>query len=444
MTLLRWARPGFLLLFVLAASSGRAATINNDDSCDVTVLPAATLLLPYFEVDLDNMAGETTLFTLTNVTNADRIARVTLWTDRAYPVLAFNIYLTGYDVQAVNLFDVIARGIIAPEQGTGTQVSDRGDYSHPNQEIDLTGCTRLPGLIDSHYVTRMKSAFLTGVIPGLGNTPICREAGGVHANAIGYATIDVVRTCSPHLPHEPLYWTEDIAFENVLTGDYQQVNSTNNFAQGNPMVHIRAIPEGGTPAQRRAQPAAFDAGFPRTFYGRYQTASEPRFDGRQPLPSTFASRWIQGGTGGFQTSLKIWREGGTGAGSACESYQAEGALTPVETVRFDEAENGAGDFVDTRVGFPVEPPQFPSSSRTRLDDERFPQLANNPVAGWIYLNLDSCGWHGGVACTDQTASQNWVVTSMRAQGRFSTDVDATALGNGCSAAASVSEVNRDG
>jgi hypothetical protein len=73
-----------LLLLLLLAFPIAAATNANDDSCDVSVLPAATLLLPYFEVDLDDQSRGTTLFTVTNVTNVDRVAHVTLWTDRAF------------------------------------------------------------------------------------------------------------------------------------------------------------------------------------------------------------------------------------------------------------------------------------------------------------------------------------------------------------------------
>src|SRR5215216_1332535 len=68
---------------------GGPATTNNDDSCDISVAPAATLLLPYFEVDIDDPAGETTLFTITNVSNEDQIAHVTLWTDYSFPVIDF-------------------------------------------------------------------------------------------------------------------------------------------------------------------------------------------------------------------------------------------------------------------------------------------------------------------------------------------------------------------
>ena len=91
----RWIAPFVALALALTAG---AATRNNDDSCDIGVVPAATLLLPYFEVDLDNPNGEQTIFTITNVTNVDRIARVTLWTDYVYPVVTFNVQLTGYGV----------------------------------------------------------------------------------------------------------------------------------------------------------------------------------------------------------------------------------------------------------------------------------------------------------------------------------------------------------
>lgn len=89
-------RPRLLLVvlsFSLTAYAARydvggPRSTSNDDSCDIADLPAATLLLPYFEVDLQNINGETTLFTVTNVTDTPQIARVTLWTDLAVPLLA--------------------------------------------------------------------------------------------------------------------------------------------------------------------------------------------------------------------------------------------------------------------------------------------------------------------------------------------------------------------
>ena len=410
----------FLLLLLLAVPLA-AATRDNDDSCDIAVLPAATLLLPYFEVDLDNIGRGTTLFAVTNVTNLDRVAHVTLWTDHAYPVLDFNIFLTGYDVQSINLWDVIARGVIAPVGGTGTSVSRRRTpTSDPNPALDLGACTLLPGVLDEPTMARMRRAFTEGIAGD------CERAGGQHARAIGYATIDVVGSCTAAGPTDPAYWTRDLRYDNVLYGEYQYVEHAQNFAQGAPMVHIRAIPEGSTPQARRTGGFVFDAGFERTFYGRYQPADAPRLDARQPLPAQFAARWIEGGPSEFGTSFRVWRE--SQAAAACADFARASVLDATDVVVFDEDENAAG------LSSPF---TLPATSVTSVADGRYPQLPNGAVAGWMYMNLDA-GLHG------RTATQNWVVTSMRALGRFSTDVDASALGNGCSAAAVASEVTLRG
>jgi hypothetical protein len=422
-----------LLLCALAVSAAIAATVDNDDSCDISVLPAATLLLPYFEVDLENSAGETTLFTVTNVTNFDQIAHVTLWTDYGYPVIDFNLYLTGYDVQAINLYDILARGVIAPDAGTGTAVTKRGTFSDVNPALKLAACDRLPGALDDVYITRMQQAFTLGKVPQLGTAAGCSNIGGIHDRAIGYATMDVVGSCATRNATDPSYWTEVIRFDNVLIGDYQQINSAQNFAQGGSMVHLRAVPEGGT-AQERAGLASYTSGFDRTFYSRYQAAGSPKLDGRQPLPSTFATRWINGGPSEFQTSMKVWREGRTDSDLTCIRYGFEARRKATEIVVFDEDENAVSIADTAGDSGPVTRPELPSTSRTATSDsDIYPQVVNGSQAGWMYFNLDHTR-------EDLHASQNWVISSMSAQGRFSTDIDAIALGNGCSAPTATSAV----
>jgi len=405
---------------------GGPATTNNDDACDISVAPAATLLLPYFEVDIDDPAGETTLFTITNTSNEDQIAHVTLWTDYSVPIIDFNIYLTGYDVQAINMYDIIARGIIAPDAGTGTDVTDRGDYSVINGDLALGACDRLPGALDDAYVVRMQSAFIDGTVPALGDLPGCNNVGNPHDNAVGYATIDLADLCSTSLPTDPGYFTTEIRFDNVLIGDYQQVNSANNFAQGNPLVHIRAIPEGGEPGE----PAIIN--FDRTFYSRFQAGGV--LDRRQPLPSIFAARWINGGASGFETSFKIWREGNTINGNRTCATWDDNVTSIAEIVTFDEAENAWGDVPESRVSPPITQEfTLPETSLTSVGDAPYPQPDNGAIAGWIYLNLDNDD-------ADQIASQNWVIVSMRAEGRYSVDFDAAWLANGCTPEEPVSEV----
>src|SRR5256885_2823584 len=109
---------------------------NNDDTCDIaSAAPAATLLLPYFEVDFNSpqTTARTTLFTIVNVTDLPQIAHVVLWTDWSFPALDFNIFLTGYDVQGINLQDIFVRATIAPGAvaGTGGPSSNTGIPTHP-------------------------------------------------------------------------------------------------------------------------------------------------------------------------------------------------------------------------------------------------------------------------------------------------------------------------
>jgi len=275
----------------------------------------------------------------------------------------------------------------------------------------------------------MQSAFTLGTVPALGILAGCNNVGNEHDNAVGYATIDVARICSTSLPTDDVYFDTEILFDNVLIGDYQQVNSAENFAQGNPMVHIRAIPEGGDP--RDPDPII---NFSRTFYSRYQGGGVS--DRRQPLPSIFAARWIEGGASGFQTYYKIWREGETDLGdTTCANWDAN-VTTVAEIVRFDEAENAVGDVPVSRVSPPITTEfTLPETSLTSVaDDDIYPQLTNGAVGGWMYLNLDN-------STTDSPlASQNWVVVSMRAEGRYSVDFDAAWLANGCTPEEPISEV----
>lgn len=421
--------------------TGAPATTNNDDSCDISVAPAATLLLPYFEVDLANRAGENTIFTITNTSNLEYVAHITLWTDYSYPVIDFNVFLTGYDVQSISMYDVIALGQIANPVGTGfgRPGSPEGAYStdDANPLVDQTTCRTLPRQLTADYITRLQQAFTLGRHPALGTGgTACTNIGSSghrNNNAIGYATVDVASVCGTQLPSDPQYFVgtrAEALFDNVLIGDYQQVNSGQAYAQGNPMVHIRAIPEGGTPED------AIETNFDRTFYGRYQPALDPNADRRQPLPSVFAARYINGGSGSFETFFKIWREGDTDGLSACEDVV--GNITSVtEFVTFDERENAQGAAPDTGPISPAPINEF-ALPETGLYEfggaaQTFPELPD-VLSGWIYMNLDN-------EAEDEVASQNWVVVSMRAEGRYSVDFDAAWLANGCTPEVGESRVN---
>jgi hypothetical protein len=461
---------------------GGPTTTNNDDSCDISTAPAATLLLPYFEVDFNSAqtTARTTIFTITNVSNVPQIAHLTVWTDWSFPVLDFNIFLTGYDVQSINLYDVLARGIIAPNTGTsnttlrgtnnggagapGTTLSLNNTSGNPNfRGSAAVDCANLVGDISRLPLFQdVRTALTTGVYPT--SCLASQRVGGVHANAVGYITIDVDSDCTTSLPNTQTYFANEILYDNVLIGDYQDVNPTfgRGDAGGNPLVHIRAIPEGG-PANRFALQGVV-SNLPFTFYDRYTAAGAiagtPRnVDSRQPLPSTFAARYIQGGVNTFATNFKIWREGINIA--SCATATANSALAISEIVRFDEHENFIANVTPPGQIISPVPPGAPgvslpeTSSTPTSTTTVFPAMnfASGDVAGWMYLNLNNggslafsaAGPANGAnipgfanATTIVRPSQNWVIISMFAQGTFSVDFDAAWLGNGCSAPAAIS------
>ncbi|HXA19727.1 MAG TPA: hypothetical protein VN380_22275, partial [Thermoanaerobaculia bacterium] len=382
-------------------------------------------------------------------------AHVTLWTDWAFPVLSFNLFLTGYDVQAVNLYDVIVRGVIAPPSGTSPATTP-GALSAAGGNLRPTlDCASNPSLLPASIAATVRAALTTGVFNPGGTVRSCSTAGGTHANAIGYATIDVVANCTNLLPSDPHYYLTDLLFDNVLIGDYQQLGGSATGtgaaitfdAAGNPMVHIRAVPEGG------AAGANVPTGLPYTFYDRYTPSATRTIDRRQPLPSTFAVRYIQGGTGAFATNYTIWREGVTGAGASCASNINNSDINIGESIRFDEHEN---PFVFPSFCSPScgSRPTLFATSATNTASPTFPYIAGTDVGGWMYLNLNNGGSpiysvtnHSSGTTTSTPsvfgtprASQNWVTATMfgNAGGsRMTAEFDAAQLGNGCTPAAPI-------
>src|SRR5258708_12644930 len=80
-------RPLSLAILIAATLVAPLARAGNDDSCDIGVAPAATLLLPYFEVDFQSppAKGRTTLFTAPNVRPVPQTAHLTVLTHAAFP-----------------------------------------------------------------------------------------------------------------------------------------------------------------------------------------------------------------------------------------------------------------------------------------------------------------------------------------------------------------------
>src|SRR5439155_9825986 len=130
-----------LALLGLLALGGQALAL----ICTIDDVPAATLLLPYFEVSpCSDPNGVTTLFSINNASATAVLAHVVVWSDLSVPVLDFNVYLTGYDVQTINLWDILHSGVMprtaSAGQDPGDAISPKGTFS---QDINFASCSGL-------------------------------------------------------------------------------------------------------------------------------------------------------------------------------------------------------------------------------------------------------------------------------------------------------------
>src|SRR4051812_36865105 len=136
--LLAW----LLTLPVLAGSLPAVAK-----TCAVDAVPAATLLLPYFEVDLTKPGGRTTPLAVNNASDRATLAHVVLWTDLGVPTLAFDVYLTGYDVQTINLRDLFTGSLPSrrtPRTTATTRSARRDRFRRTSPFPAARGCCRRP------------------------------------------------------------------------------------------------------------------------------------------------------------------------------------------------------------------------------------------------------------------------------------------------------------
>ena len=107
-----------MLITLTAALGAHASAGLAQNSCSAGATPAATLLVPYFEVNFAAADRQTTLFAVTNAGAQATLAKVVVWTDWGVPTLTFDLFLAPDDVQSINLRDVF-NGVL-PQTGGGS------------------------------------------------------------------------------------------------------------------------------------------------------------------------------------------------------------------------------------------------------------------------------------------------------------------------------------
>jgi hypothetical protein len=447
----------FALLGLLAGRIPAVAEI-----CTIDDVPAATLLLPYFEVDLENVDCINTLFSINNASAAAAIAHVTVWTDQSIPTLDFDVYLTGYDVQTISVRDIFNGNL----PRTADRGADANDAASPSPPLGTTQAPNVnpftgpftPGsptefdfggssgpcvapytnpVLDNFRITNLRAAHRGQNAPAYGG---CLGANYGDNLVRGYITIDSVTQCNLLFPSSATYFSGGIADNrNILWGDYFYVDPVNNSAQGETLVHIESCP---TPSVGDgADDCPFVPG-DYTFYGRYAAVAGQ--DQREPLSTTFASRFVQGGLFNGGTDLIVWRDSktiptGFNGPYTCGAVDRPSwfPLNQTDVVAFDEQENPqdlcfTGDVVSPPLGgaqtcFPLEAQRVSLSGGNVIGSDPAPDAD----FGWIYLNLNTAVTGVAYPATDPSIAQAWVTTLMSAEGRFSVGYDAVQLDSAC-------------
>jgi hypothetical protein len=368
-------------------------------NCRLANQPAATLLVPYFEVDLANPTGRTTLVSVNNAAPRPTLARMVLWTDWGVPTLAFDIYLTGYDVQTLNLRDVFNGNLPL----TGPSISPTGPLSQAGP--GFPGCSGSAGAtraMGPEIQSSLRAAHTGQPIPNSQPAQCAASARPKSPLVIGYITVDVVNRCTApsvmstaNTPADPTYFAKGgtgLASDvNVLWGDVYFHDSQLNQAMSQPAITVVADAQFFNPGDY-------------TFYGRYDSFDSR--DDRMPLSSMYYVRFFNGGTLSGGTDLLVWRDNRSPEASSlpCGSVPSWAAPGEEQLLIFDEQENAAA--LSKPNAFPF------ATQRVKVGGRTIP---TQPNFGWLMLDL----WHA-----DGTHAQGWVGSLLSSSGRFSSGHEA--------------------
>ena len=128
----------FMTLALVGAVMLGAGSVAFANVCAFDNTPAATLLYPFVAYNYaEGASGVNTLFSVTNTSSEAQIVHVTVWTDFSVAILDFNILLTGYDVQSMDIRTILAAGQLPVTQiqahNTDEGIFDDGPVSQVNQ-----------------------------------------------------------------------------------------------------------------------------------------------------------------------------------------------------------------------------------------------------------------------------------------------------------------------
>ncbi len=487
----------FVTFALVSALVLGASSIAYANLCAFDAVPAATILFPFVTLDYANPAGGvSTTFSITNVSSEAQVVHVTIWTDFSAAILDFNIILTGYDVISMNIRDILIDGQLPVttydvHSGSGflyEGVSANGPVSAGNQ---LNGSWLDPGMAlpeatspaladrcgasnssyPGLYTVKIDPSFL-GLFQGY--LQVSQTVDRLHSNDCvynyfdtGYAlspvpfwaerttsdptnmyiTADVVQNCNKLFPDAPGYFrvpgtphdlqgSGEALYDNVLIGDVFWTSIDDRLSEASAAVHLEAT-EYNLEAVATINPGSLK---PQSFYHRYHRLNFPIRDGREPLPTAWAFRYLGAGVPDIGTDVRVWKGSSnydwtydierTGANevspdslvaSNCHAYtyyawDEEEMVTQVSTVPWSMP---GGESVIPNL-IPLETQQVPVD-----------QFDTPGAFGWMLFVWPASNYPPATADFTHFDDfyQTWMGVRYNAAGQWSAAMDAAVMGN---------------
>jgi len=402
---------------------------------------SATLLIPYFEVNLSSPTGMNTVFTINNagavnffsinggtpIANQNGptaiLAHVTIWSDLGVPVFNFNVYLTGFDVETIDLRQILTTGNLPQTASAG---QDPGDTISPkgrdSQDINFASCNPPNPLHPLPFDSQLPPSPLTGaqmsslqaLLTGNASAAQGGQCAGLNHGdnvARGYITVDTVNNCTTRNPGDAGYFPTSLQNGDItnqsfqLNGEVFYQDQDHAIFRGGNAVHIHAS---------GSDPLVTTSGN-YTFYGRLDNFTA--VDNRQPLATNFAARYSSGTSAG---SLIVWRDPKVPQGYfTCGVLPTWYQLGQEGITAFDEQEHP--QFISAVKPFPAATQIVPIGGTA---------LPVSFAAGWLYLDLNFTGTGTPAPPVDPAAAQAWVDV---VDGKFGTQHRAQQLDSGTQA-----------
>ena len=347
------------MLFIAVALVAAVNGPSHAELCAIDAVPAATILVPYFEVDLSRFGTskfENTEVTLINTFAAPVIAHVIFWTDLSVPVLNFDVFLTGYDKHVMDIDRLFTHGALpippTTDNGNGSGCTSCSESGCVN--ISPSDDFTLQDLINAH--TGQPVDFYSGQCMGrrLGNGRVAR----------GYITIDNVNACTRLFPGDSGY------FENGGNGIANNINVLQATIRRYSKKFLSEVPaisiEAGT-SDGLSTPGNY------TFYGRYNGFDAS--DNRECGAIAWGIPWQR--NSGFKTEAIVWRDSGFNQGPFdCQAGPSWLPLSQFQIVVFDDQEDS-----QEITGEP-----FPAETQ-KVEVGKRPLNASPFNSGWLYMGF---------------------------------------------------------